>query len=337
MEECVKHCVVFSKEKRFGGWPANHGLWRWGNEVVVGFQSCVFKVIDDGNHAIDKSQPREHLQARSVDGGESWTIENGVNVDSDSTAQDIQELSQINYEDENLAITFLEHKEKPGVINQYISLDKCKTWKGPYQIRIFEDRKIEPRTDYIVLNNESVIAWFTGFKDNGEEGNIFCAQFKEGRWEFLSWLDKEKEGFTIMPSTIRLSSDTFLTASRWQRNGRWGIDTYVSNDGGNHWELHSHVIENEGLSNPPSMIKLHDGRLCITYGTRVRPFGINAVFSSDEGLSWSDPKVLRDDGGHWDLGYTRSTQLTNGNVLTAYYFCHDKLKERTIEATIWRP
>ena len=31
------HLVVAREPGRYGGWPANHGMWAWGNEILVGF------------------------------------------------------------------------------------------------------------------------------------------------------------------------------------------------------------------------------------------------------------------------------------------------------------
>ena len=30
----LSHTVVYRESGRFGGWPANHGIWIWGNEIV---------------------------------------------------------------------------------------------------------------------------------------------------------------------------------------------------------------------------------------------------------------------------------------------------------------
>ncbi len=34
-----KKIVVFGEEGKFGGWPANHGMWIWGDEILVGFST----------------------------------------------------------------------------------------------------------------------------------------------------------------------------------------------------------------------------------------------------------------------------------------------------------
>ena len=47
--------------------------------------------------------------------------------------------------------------------------------------------------------------------------------------------------------------------------------------------------------------------------------------------------ILRDDGGGTDLGYTRTVQRSDGNVVTVYYFHGEPKSDRYIAATIWDP
>ncbi|MFN9457573.1 MAG: hypothetical protein ACK6D7_09390, partial [Acidobacteriota bacterium] len=72
-----RHREVFAQSGRFGGWPANHGMWAWGDELLVGFEAGWFKAnsLAGREHSIDYSRAAEHVLARSLDGGESWTIE----------------------------------------------------------------------------------------------------------------------------------------------------------------------------------------------------------------------------------------------------------------------
>jgi hypothetical protein len=35
--------VVYREPDRFGEWPANNGIWVWGDEIVVGFMQGYFK------------------------------------------------------------------------------------------------------------------------------------------------------------------------------------------------------------------------------------------------------------------------------------------------------
>src|SRR5438045_9772126 len=64
----VRNVVVYKTPGRYAGWPANHGIWNWGDEILVGFESGQFKV-NRSIHARDCSQKGEHLLARDSDGG----------------------------------------------------------------------------------------------------------------------------------------------------------------------------------------------------------------------------------------------------------------------------
>ncbi|MCH2375565.1 MAG: exo-alpha-sialidase, partial [Planctomycetes bacterium] len=67
------------------------------------------------------------------------------------------------------------------------------------------------------------------------------------------------------------------------------------------------------------------------------PYGVRAKLSADGGETWSDEILLRDDGGYWDVGYTRSVERPDGKIVTVYYFTDSKLTERYVAATIWDP
>ena len=55
-------------------WPANYGIWSWGDEIVVGF-TLGYADEEGGFHARDRNRPFVAKQARSQDGGESWDVE----------------------------------------------------------------------------------------------------------------------------------------------------------------------------------------------------------------------------------------------------------------------
>ena len=60
-----RHVQVYYQPGRFGGWPANHGIWSWGNEILVGFSAGYYQDHGPERHAIDHDRPEEHLLARS--------------------------------------------------------------------------------------------------------------------------------------------------------------------------------------------------------------------------------------------------------------------------------
>ena len=85
------------------------------------------------------------------------------------------------------------------------------------------------------------------------------------------------------------------------------------------------------------MIRLKDGRVCLTYGYRAAPFGMRARLSRDGGKTWGKIIHLRDDGGGRDLGYPRTVQRPDGKIVTVYYFTKRGSENRHIAATIWDP
>src|SRR5262245_49503909 len=72
--QTARHSVVYQESGKFGGWPANCGIWSWGDEIVVGFLQRQFERKAQG-HAIKVDEAPQELQARTLDGGEHWSIE----------------------------------------------------------------------------------------------------------------------------------------------------------------------------------------------------------------------------------------------------------------------
>jgi hypothetical protein len=232
-----------------------------------------------------------------------------------------------------------------GVSRFYVSNDRAHTWKGPFKLPLCGQRGIAARTDYRVNGRHDCMVFVTASKRNGREGRPVCLQTVDGgkSWRFVSDIGPEPAGYAIMPSTVRLSPAEILTTVRCREeiqkistSGAW-IDAYLSRDNGQSWQYLNRPGPNLGEGNPPALLKLRDGRLCLVYGVRDPPFRIEARLSRDRGVSWSEPFVLRADGASRDLGYPRAVERADGKVVAVYYF-HDKRRvERTIQATIWDP
>ncbi|MEZ4659716.1 MAG: sialidase family protein [Caldilineaceae bacterium] len=119
-------------------------------------------------------------------------------------------------------------------------------------------------------------------------------------------------------SPVLLPSGRILAAMRCQIDARnaWP-ELFASDDGGCTWRFVTRISDWGG---PTHLLQLADGRLLATYGYRVKPYGIRARVSEDEGQSWGPEIILRDDAGSWDLGYPRAVQMSNGQVMVVYYF-----------------
>jgi hypothetical protein len=236
-----------------------------------------------------------------------------------------------------MMLKFLNHNTGPSLF--YISYDRGYAWDGPFRLTVSGKSNMLARTDYIVLDKKRCMAFMAVSKENNKEGRPICAITDDGgiNWELKSHIGPEPKGFGIMPSTVRLSESKYITTIRRREGKKRWIDAWSSIDGGESWTILDSPVKDAGEGNPPSLIQLKDGRLCLTYGVRAAPFRIAAKISEDNGKTWSEEIVLRDDGAGRDIGYVRSVQRPDGKVVTVYYF-QDKLKpERYIAATIWEP
>lgn len=341
-----KHVIVYQHPGRFGGWPANHGAWAWGNELVVGFEAGHFRKTDRG-HAIDYTKAAEHVLARSLDGGATWTIEKPAslkappntkqaNVPTEDGGQPVRPSpGGIRFTDPNFAMTWRMADIHVGPSRFYFSYDRGKNWQGPFAVPDFGTKGIAARTDYIVNGPSDCTVFLTAAKTNGKEGRVFCARTKDGgkNWKFLSYLGEEPPDgdYAIMPSSLRVGPSSILTTLR----RRLWIEAWRTDDDGAHWKPLGKAVESTGGGNPPSLVRLKDGRLALTFGYRTAPFSIRAKISSDNGATWGEDIILRQDGGGFDLGYTRTLVRADGKLVTVYYYNQNKDSERFIGATIW--
>jgi len=349
-----RHVKVYAVPGRFGGWPANHGIWSWGNEILVGFSAGYYRDLGPNRHHIDREAPEEHLLARSLDGGATWTIENPAEKGAlipvgealhGITPPGLKEKpwrecpGGIDFTHPDFCMTVRMTSAQAGPARFYYSTDRGHNWQGPFRLPLFGQPGIAPRTDYIVNGKHDCMLFITAAKSNRREGRPLCVRTTDGgrTWTFVAWIGDEPSGFAIMPSTIRLGVKELLTAIRRRAGPRRWIETYRSLDNGSSWRLDTVPAPDLGEGNPPSMIRLADGRVCLTYGYRAAPFEVRARLSSDDGKTWNQEIVLRDAGGGRDVGYPRSVQRPDGKVVTVYYFHDTPIGDRYIAATVWDP
>ncbi len=309
-----RHVTVYHQPGRFGGWPANHGMWAWGNEMLVGFSAGYYKDNGPARHAIDHDKPEEHLLARSLDGGETWTVENpaekgaliprgkalhGTELPGVADGPWVDCPGGINFAHPDFAMTLRMSDADGGASRFFYSLDRGHRWEGPFLFPMLGLKGIAARTDYLVQGPSDCLVFLTASKTNGKEGRPFCARTVDGgkSWTFEGWIGPEPPGYSIMPSTVRLGEGELLSAVRVRQGEPSWIEAYFSADDGKSWTLRSTPVPDTGEGNPAAMLKLADGRICITYGVRKPPFYMAARMSSDDGKTWGDEIVIRPDGG----------------------------------------
>ena len=56
----MKHVIVYRNKERYAGWPANYGIWNWGDEIVTGF-TLTYHDNQGGFHYRDKDKTTETI------------------------------------------------------------------------------------------------------------------------------------------------------------------------------------------------------------------------------------------------------------------------------------
>ncbi len=352
----VQHGIVFCEEGKFGGWPANHGIWSWENEILVGFVAADHK--EKTGHTYDPASAINKY-ARSKDGGQSWIIEDAYehgqtgwghdnNIPYEKASAPIPLGEGISdFTNPDFILTFLRHNNHNGPSHFYYSNNRGAEWQGPFWFPDLNTNGVATRTDYIVEAKNKLIAFITVAKSNNKEGRVAMVRTEDSglTWNLVSWVGQEHEGFDIMPSSLRLSPTELLTVIRTRTsNGQDLLTSYRSIDNGNTWEKLKDPVADTGKGgSPPTLIKLKDGRLALGYIYRSQ-YGsrVNMRLSSDNGMSWSDEIILRyGDGATRDVGYPRMVQRPDGKLVIIYYWnnaCQAGAKPyRYIASTIFDP
>ena len=89
----------------------------------------------------------------------------------------------------------------------------------------------------------------------------------------------------------------------------------------------------------PSALVTSDGRIVVLFARRTPSLGnrgIMGVVSDDLGKTWSEEFVVRGDAYSWDMGYQVLTELNDGRIFVAYWFCAKDQEEPIEEAQIVR-
>jgi hypothetical protein len=188
----------------------------------------------------------------------------------------------------------------------------------------------------IQLRDGRVLRSFMVRSGPGDSGDVVVALTRDGRAASVARVmgdPEERLSFTEETLAYETTGGVIWLLTRVE-GGDDHLWQALSRDGGQTWTAARSGIK----GHPPSgLVRLADGRLVLTYGYRHPPYGIRAVISRDEGLTWDTdhPITLRNDGGGYDLGYPVSTALTDGTVLTLYYFTDANDGITHIAATRW--
>ena len=182
----------------------------------------------------------------------------------------------------------------------------------------------------------------TIFYPEGENAPMLFGTGDNGlTWDYLSMARGDTSGFGRVeyPAVLKASDGRLLLFTTNNQGSRNCLQVAESADG--YWWSDYRPIVRVGaspwLSRPvvpqspyqlpgnvmyrsPWPMMLRDGRIVVIFARRKAPNGIGLIVSEDDGSTWSDEVVLRDDAPSSDLGYPVATALEDGRIFTAYYF-----------------
>ena len=355
----VRHTIVAVEKGRYHGWPANNGIWSWGNEILVGFTQGDY--VQKTGHSIEGAQ-ENHL-ARSLDGGKSWRAYRPEGYFRDGNlrfrgAGKARLKEPLNFLDPGLVVRVFSqgyHGTEDPEGGFFTSHDRGESWRGPWCFHDLHEheelkgRHLSARTAYLSMGERECLFFISAKPPvETESGNrVGCMRTVDGglSFEFLSWVTPEpKEEIAIMPQAVQLSEDRFVLAYRRifkEGGGESAIEMVHSGDRCRNWEYLSTVKITAPHHNPPALVRLVDGRLCCSYGDRC-DLKIKAKYSEDEGRSWGSGFIVRDDyyrchDKDRDLGYVSMVQRPDGGLVAVYYWASAEHPEQYIAASIWKP
>jgi hypothetical protein len=360
----AEHVIVATENNRFHGWPANNGIWQWGDELLVGFTKGDFQLKSGHNIAGRENS----LLARSQDGGNTWAMFDPQGFLDDGHRQYLGEgktaLSHpLDFTHPGFAMRIFAHGYHGNDDPQgglFYSDDRGHHWKGPHSLNgltddpDLRDMALSPRIDYIVQGKHDCLLFISAHKENKNLKRLATVRTTDGgqSFHFVSWITpKSDEASLIMCQTVQVSDSEFVLTCRkifLDRIRRAEIEAYHSADGCRTWNFLSTVKVMEVHSNPPALVKLQDGRLCCVYGDRAVG-QIQGRYSSDRGRTWEPEFVIRSDfqanaedpdskkGINADIGYPRLIQRLDGKLVAVYYWTTAKNPQQHIAASIWKP
>lgn len=242
-------------------------------------------------------------------------------------------------------------KREPGkrYLGCYIitSKDNGHTWSQPMDIETKDMpfSNVEGPTDApIEMPDGSIVMGIIAYAPYGDTKNHAAAMIRsvdKGKtWKFLSIIANDPGatlGGFVEPGIVRTKTGRIVSGLR-NAGPEQAVWITYSDDDGKTWVP---VRKTEMIGHPVDLIQLKDGRLMATYGIRtgphVKPGGIRACFSKDNGETWdiTTEVQIRNDFLNWDAGYPESLQMPDGKVLTVYYY--NLFNKYFLGGTYWKP
>ena len=197
----------------------------------------------------------------------------------------------------------------------HISTDNGFTWDATVRVEIAPYQGAFSPQGAIELQNGEIVLALGSHDHDPLKANFIVKSTDRGRnWGKPIEAVRKQDLVFSEPSAAQTPSGKLLLSSREELHGF--IYLSESTDNGNTW-LNTRKLSLWGY--PSHCLSLEDGRIFIVYGRRKAPFGIRASISEDEGKTWSEEIILREDLPNRNLGYPTSIEYEPGNIFVVYY------------------
>lgn len=224
--------------------------------------------------------------------------------------------------------------DKPRTTWVTRSSDGGKTWSDPSQIDAADISFGSPFGRILTLPDGTMLMAIYGFdirqpgaKDGGTRHHSYVYQSKDdGRsWKRISEIGDGRQQLNET-SLLRLPDGKLLAAIRARATDVWISE---STDDGLTWSKTRQITPANG--HPADLTMLPDGRVLLTVGNRIGPYGVVGMIGTTAGeFDWEKRFSLMDDAISRDCGYPSSVVLKDGRILTMYYATRAK------EQAAWR-
>lgn len=209
------------------------------------------------------------------------------------------------------------------------STDNGRTWQGPIlppegegEARYFPGIAIPPCNRGALVQARDGKCYWLVQRGLQEDPGHTCLGLLVSSDRGLTWEDRGvvvRDAKVIFNETSLIETPAgdlvaFIRTDNFDDHGA----VARSRDGGMTWEPWQDMGV---IGHPYHALRLPDGRVFLLYGYRHAPYGIRARVLDPECTRFDTPEiVLRDDGGHGDLGYPWACLTGDGRVLATYYF-----------------
>ncbi|MBQ8576322.1 MAG: exo-alpha-sialidase [Clostridia bacterium] len=186
------------------------------------------------------------------------------------------------------------------------------------------------------LKNGTVLWAGNNFYNYNDGIEIVSLNTQNGETEFVGKITTDDESVILNePYLIELPDGKLLCHIRGENDSMFTVFQSFSEDKGKTWSAPEMLLDETGGA-PPHLIQLRSGVLLCTYGRRKLPYGIMAMFSTDNGKSWEKDIPIYKNYASDDIGYPSTIELDDGTLITVFYATDGEDKPCKIMQQKWK-